>query len=140
MSRLSRFQRGFFAFVTMACFAAAVRADPIITEFMASNTKTLKDSDGEYSDWIEIYNPDATPVNLSGWYLTDDAKTKNKWKFPAVTLAPNGYLVVFASSKNRIDPAAQLHTNFSLDGNGEYLGLIKPDGFTVASEFAPEFP
>src|SRR5438093_575864 len=104
MSRPLRFQRGIFALVAMATFAAAVRADPIITEFMASNAKALADVDGDFSDWIEIYNPDAGPVSLDGWYLTDSATSKDKWKFPAITLPAGGYLVVFASNKNRRDP------------------------------------
>ncbi|MGH7946428.1 MAG: CotH kinase family protein, partial [Opitutaceae bacterium] len=53
---------------------------------------------------------------------------------------PGGYVVIFASSKDRSNPAAPLHTNFALGAGGEYLGLIQPDGTTVASEFAPAFP
>ena len=119
---------------------ASLRADPVITEFMASNTTTLADEDGAFPDWIEIFNPDATAVNLKGWYLTDDARDKKRWSFPAVTLAPQGYLVVFASGKDRRDPAKRLHTDFSLNADGEYLALIKPDGVTAATEFAPAFP
>lgn len=117
-----------------------VSADPLITEFMASNKTTLKDEDGDYSDWIEIYNPDATAVNLSGWYLTDNASKKTKWKMPAVTLASKTYLIVFASSKDRSDPTKTLHTNFSLDKDGEFLGMYKPDGTTATSDFGPKFP
>ena len=119
---------------------ASLRADPVITEFMASNTTTLADEDGAFPDWIEIFNPDATAVNLKGWYLTDDARDKKRWSFPAVTLAPQGYLVVFASGKDRRDPAKRLHTDFSLNADGEFLALIKPDGVTAATEFAPAFP
>lgn len=115
-------------------------ADPLITELMASNTATLFDQDQESSDWIEIHNPDTQAVSLAGWYLTDQAANKTRWQFPAVTLAPGAYLVVFASNKNRRDPAAELHTNFALSADGEYLALVKPDGVTVASEFAPGFP
>lgn len=130
--------------LTLATILAAgvrhVRADPIISEFMAATSTTLADEDREYPDWIEIHNPDATPVNLAGWYLTDSATNRTKWQFPAVTIAPGGYLVVFASNKNRRDPARQLHTNFALAAEGEYLGLIRPDGATVAFEYAPVFP
>src|SRR4051812_34473070 len=59
------------------------RAEPVITEFMASNKATLSDEDGSYSDWIEIYNPDLKAVSLSGWFLTDSAKNKTKWSIPA---------------------------------------------------------
>ncbi|MBI5770143.1 MAG: CotH kinase family protein [Verrucomicrobia bacterium] len=107
---------------------------------MASNATTLADENGDFSDWIEIQNPDAGPINLAGWYLTDDATNKVKWPFPAITLPAGGYLVVFASGKDRREPARQLHTNFSLDADGEYLALIAPDGVTASTAFAPSFP
>lgn len=117
-----------------------LRADPLITEFMASNSTALADEDGAFFDWIELHNPDAAAVNLNGWYLTDTATNKIKWQFPAVTLPASGYLVVFASDKNRKDPSLRLHTNFALDADGEYLALVKPDGATIAHEFSPKFP
>ena len=115
-------------------------AEPLITEFLASNSTTLFDQDRESSDWIEVHNPDPTPVNLGGWYLTDTASNRTRWQFPSVTLAPGAYLVVFASNKNRRDPASELHTNFALGADGEYLALVKPDGVTVTSDYAPAFP
>ena len=140
MSPPTRFQRGAFWFALASCLAAALHADPIISEFLAANTKVLADDQGNFSDWIEVYNPDSSPVNLAGWYLTNSASSKTKWQFPAVTLNPGAYLIVFASDENRRDPAKPLHTNFTLDADGGYLALIKPDGTTVASEFAPAYP
>lgn len=122
-----------------ACVLPA-RADPIISEFMAANTNVLADEDGAYSDWIELHNPDGVAVNLAGWYLTDSAAVKTKWRLPAVTIQPGAYLVVFASSKDRANATGPLHTNFALSASGEYLGLIRPDGTTAASEFEPSFP
>jgi hypothetical protein len=115
-------------------------AGPVISEFMAANGSTLADDDGAFSDWIEIHNPDAAPVSMAGWYLTDTAKNKSKWQFPDTTIPGGGYLVVFASNKDRRDAQRPLHTNFALGADGEYLGLVQPDGTTVASEFAPTFP
>src|SRR5438067_5495493 len=115
------------------------RAEPSITEFMASNSSTLMDEDGDSSDWIEIHNPDPAAVNLNGWFLTDTDKNKKKWAFPSVSIPPNGYLIVFASGKDRHVAGKPLHTNFKLDENGEYLALIRPDGATAATEFNP-FP
>ena len=89
----------------------------------AANKDTLLDEDGDSSDWIEIHNPDTAAVSLAGWYLTDDAKDLRKWQFPDVSLPAGGFLVVFASDRNRRDPKAELHTNFELDGGGEFLGL-----------------
>src|SRR3954471_11122698 len=126
------------------CFGLALVVgsfgSPILTEFMAANDSGLADEDGEFSDWIEIYNPDNSPISLAGYHLTDNATNLSKWTFPAATLDPGGYLVVFASGKNRLDPAKQLHTNFQLDADGDYLALVAPDGVTTLTAYAPEFP
>jgi len=111
----------------------------LINEFLAINQFSLADEDGEYSDWIEIYNPTAEAVNLLGWALTDDKNLPGKWIFPNVILDKNSYLIVFASGKNRKIPGNQLHTNFKLTGDGEYFALINPVGFSV-TEFDPFFP
>jgi CotH kinase protein/Fn3 associated/Lamin Tail Domain/Immunoglobulin domain/Chitobiase/beta-hexosaminidase C-terminal domain/Bacterial TSP3 repeat len=119
---------------------AALGQDSVsITEFMARNKSTLADEDGDYADWIELHNDGSVPVNLEGWHLTDDPGDLGKWTFPAVNLPASGWLVVFASGKDRALAGSPLHTNFSLDGNGEYLALIRPDR-TIASQFAPAYP
>jgi hypothetical protein len=113
----------------------------VISELMALNDRTLADEDGEYSDWIEIYNPGPEIVDLDGWRLTDDALDSAKWSFDRHILGVGQYLVAFASGKDRLrtGPNGEYHTNFSLSRNGEYLALVKPDG-TVASRFTPTFP
>jgi hypothetical protein len=121
--------------------ASASAADSvIISEFMARNQSTLADEDGAYSDWIELQNTGTTIANLDGWYLTDATNNLVKWRIPATNVPPQGFLVIFASGKNRAVPGAPLHANFNLSGSGEYLALIRPDGVTIASEFAPAFP
>jgi hypothetical protein len=113
---------------------------PYISEILASNDKGLKDETGSREDWIEIRNPDATPIDLKGWYLSDSSNNRTKWRFPAVIIPANGHLLVFASNKNLAVPGQPLHTNFALSAGGEYLGLTQPDGVTTVSEFAPSFP
>jgi hypothetical protein len=120
--------------------ARADRPQVVVSEFMASNDHTLVDEDGTHSDWIELYNPARTPVDLAGWYLTDDFSNLTKWRFPPVALEPGEYLIVFASDKNRPEPGAELHTNFRLSAEGEYLALVQPDGQTIACDFFPEYP
>ncbi|MFT5106386.1 MAG: hypothetical protein ACI9UA_002009, partial [Pseudoalteromonas tetraodonis] len=114
--------------------------EPIISEFMADNESGLLDEDGLPSDWIEIRNPTETTADLDGYYLTDNSGLLTKWRFPAVTLAPNAYLLVFASSKDRAVAGSELHANFSLGANGEYLALVKPDGTTIVTDFSPTYP
>ena len=112
----------------------------IISEFMAENNLTLADEDGDYSDWIELYNPGTNTVNLQGWFLANKATNPTQWMFPSTNLGPNSFLVVFASGKDRRVPGSPLHASFKLSASGEYLALVLPDGVTRASEFSPAFP
>ncbi len=126
--------------LSAASFLLPLQAAPLITEFLASNAAGLRDEDGAASDWLEIHNPDAVPLSLAGWTLTDDAARPARWTFPATELPPGGYLVVFASGKNRAVSGAELHSNFSLSAGGEYLGLFPPGSTTAAFAYAPAFP
>ena len=124
----------------IALFAAffsmdAAALDPRINEFVADNQSGLADEDGNEVDWVEIFNPNPVAQDLTGWYLTDDPLVPAKWQFPAVSINANGYLVVFASGKNRREPGKNLHTNFSLKASGEAIALIKPDGSTATDIF-----
>jgi hypothetical protein len=123
----------------VSLYSGLAVANPVITEFMASNKATAVDEDGDFSDWIEIHNPTTAPVSLSDWYLTDSAADLTKWKFPNVTLAAGEFRLVWASGKNRKFPNQPLHSNFSLSADGEYLALVQPDG-TVAQDFGPNYP
>ena len=115
-------------------------ASPLaVTEFMASNTTILSDEDGDFSDWIEICNISGKPVDLLGWYLTDDKNAPKKWPFPSVQLDSGEYLLIFASEKNRSDPAGQLHTSFALNRQGDYLALTNPDK-GISHEYPYPFP
>ena len=121
--------------------ASSASARLYITEFMADNQATVEDEDGDSPDWIEIFNSGTEAVNLEGYFLTDAADTLTMWRFPAVELAENGFMLVFASGKDRRDPDSQLHTNFRLSSDGEYLALVNPDGSSIVAEFGtPENP
>jgi hypothetical protein len=111
-------------------------SDVVISEFLASNTKGLTDIDGETSDWIELQNRGSVSVNLDGWCLTDDSSQPCRWRFPAVSIAAGGHLLVFASGKNFTSASEQLHSNFKLKATKDYLGLLRPSG-SVVHEFAP---
>ena len=111
-----------------------------INEFLASNKNGIHDEDGDSSDWIELYNAGPSPVSLEGWYLTDDQFNLHKWRIPAVAIANNGFLLIWASGKDRTNPAAPLHTSFKLNKAGGYLALVLPDATTVISAFSPSYP
>jgi hypothetical protein len=116
--------------------AQAVR----LTEILAVNDSVLTDSDGDFSDVIEIHNAGAEPVDLGGWFLTDDPLVPGRWRFPDETsIGAGDFLLVFASGKDRSVLDEELHANFQLSGNGEYLGLLDSGGATV-DQFAPLYP
>ena len=105
--------------------AANLTTGIFITEFMAANDRTLSDEDGNSSDWIELYNAASEAVDLGGWHLTDDRATPNKWSFPPGTALPRGgFLIVFASGKDRTSLGSPFHANFKLSRQGEYLALL----------------
>ncbi|MFN0125062.1 MAG: CotH kinase family protein [Verrucomicrobiales bacterium] len=108
---------------------------PRLTEFMAANGGSLPDGDGNYSDWIEVWNPNPFAIGLGGYALRDSTTT---WVFPNVQLPALARLIVFASGQltpNYTDAGGFLHTTFQLSSNGETLQMVAPDGTTVLSEF-----
>jgi hypothetical protein len=74
----------------------------VINEFMASNGVTWADEDGDWEDWVELYNSGDAEVDLGGWGLSDNDGIPFKWRFPEGTvIEPLGFLTVWASGKDR---------------------------------------
>jgi hypothetical protein len=95
-----------------------------INEVMADNETTLSDGDG-FPDWIELYNPGSSLLDLSGRYLTDNLDNPTKFQIPpGVTIPPGGFLLLYADNRPDLGP---LHTNFRLNRNGEAVGLFDTD-------------
>lgn len=123
-------------------FSANIQAGVRINEFVASNDSTLSDQAGKAEDWIEIYNDGNASIDIGGYYLTDSKKDLTLWQFPTPTkINANGYLIVFADgTEGTPTSGSELHANFSLNKDGEYLALVAPDGETVLQEFSPQYP
>ncbi len=100
----------------------------IINEFMADNQSVIADVDGEYDDWIELYNTTNKTQKLEGWFISDDANNITKWVFPKVSIKPKAYLILWA---DKDDLQSGLHTNFKLSKNGESLLLFDKKGNMV---------
>ncbi|MFC1693529.1 lamin tail domain-containing protein, partial [Candidatus Latescibacterota bacterium] len=81
--------------------SASAESTLLINEVMSSNATTIQDEDGDYSDWIELYNSGDSSVDLSGYGLSDDPDDSFKWIFPSFTLGPGEFMLVFASGKDR---------------------------------------
>lgn len=111
-----------------------------ISELVAANRYSLKDGYGEAPDWVELRNTGDTPVDLSGWGLSDDPARPMKWTFPATLLAPHGALTVFASGRGTArDAAGNLHAGFRLEKSGGALVLTANDGVTTVDRL-PAYP
>lgn len=99
-----------------------------VNEIMASNASTLADEDGDHPDWIELVNTGRATLDLAGHGLSDDPAQPFRWTLPAVSLEPGGFLLLFASGKDRAVPGSELHTNFSISAGGEPILLTAPSG------------
>ncbi len=100
-----------------------------INEYVLRNRTTLYDEDGDYGDWVELYNASETAVDLAGWSLTDDETDTVRWQFPENTVLPaHSFLIVFCDNKNKTTPTGELHTNFSLSRSDRFIGLYTADG------------
>ncbi|MDO8896357.1 MAG: CotH kinase family protein [Bacteroidales bacterium] len=102
-----------------------------INEIMASNASVIPDEDGDFSDWIELFNNGENSVNLAGYGLSDNYNNPFKWVFPEITLQSGEFLLVFASGKNKTDPSGILHTSYSISAAGEEILLTKPNGTRI---------
>ena len=98
----------------------------IVNELMASNSKTIKDPQGKFHDWIEIHNPTDKTLDLSGVYVTDTDRAPRKWQFPkGTTIQANGYLLLWADENGKATDG--LHLNFKLSSKGEDVFLVDTD-------------
>ncbi|MGB2863005.1 MAG: lamin tail domain-containing protein [Sedimentisphaerales bacterium] len=105
----------------------------VINELMASNNSCIQDPQGQYDDWVEIYNYGIDAIDMGGMYLTDNPSSPTKWQIPgsnpaATTIAAGSYLLIWADNDTS---DAGLHANFKLDADGEQIALFDSDGSTL---------
>ncbi|MFT3822724.1 MAG: CotH kinase family protein [Chitinophagaceae bacterium] len=101
-----------------------------VNEIMASNSSTLADETGSYEDWIELFNPGNTSVDLTGYSITDDPSKPTKFKLTNGVVPAGGYLVIWASG---YPERGVLHTSFALSASGENVCLYSPEGVFIDS-------
>ncbi|MEL6673455.1 MAG: lamin tail domain-containing protein [Bacteroidota bacterium] len=108
----------------------------VINEFMASNQTTQPDQDGEFDDWIELYNTTNNALSLSRVYLSDEYANPVAWPFPDTVIGPRSYLIIWADDDGN---QAGLHASFRLGSGGEQLFLGYADGTSIDSlSFGPQ--
>ncbi len=106
-----------------------------INEIMVKNTYTLKDDNGEYNDYIELYNGYKDSINLLGYHISDSEFDLDKWTFPDISIKPGEYLIIYASGKDICDKEKRIcHTSFKLSSKGEVL-LLTDDSGNILNKF-----
>lgn len=112
-----------------------------ISEIQAKNVTTLFDNTGDRSDWIELYNANAEPVDLSGFALSNDPNKPMKWVFPSGTIiGAKEYLVIFASGDVSRSTEDELHTNFKMPSYEGFLRLSNQRAQTISEIEYKEIP
>jgi hypothetical protein len=113
-----------------------VNSQVVINEFQASNASIIADPDnGEFNDWLELYNAGDFPVNLTNWHLSDSGNP-TEWAFPGGTsIPPKGFLLIWADGSG-----TGLHTSFKLGAGGEQLTLFNPNDTKVSEVIYVEQP
>lgn len=101
----------------------------VISELMASNETCVRDEDGDFSDWVELYNPSEQSCDLAGFWLSDSEKEPQKWQIPALVVEPGQYALIYLSGKDKRE--GQLHTNFALSRRNDELLLSSPLGYEL---------
>ena len=110
----------------------------VINEVLADNNGGLSDEDGEYTDWIEIYNYGEEEINLNGYGITNDLDEPFYWTFPEISIYPKSFIIVRASGKDRKDNLNFLHTNFKINKKGENIYLTHTSGEIIDSLEVPK--
>lgn len=112
-----------------ATYATLDIGDLVVNELMASNGTTVVDQDGEYDDWLELYNNSSQTVSLDNLYLSDDPTDLLAWQFPAgLTIAPDEYLIVWCDKDEEQDG---LHADIKFSAGGESAILSYADGTII---------
>jgi len=104
-------------------YSVSIVGDLVINEFMASNDVTVADQDGEFDDWIELYNNTDSAIALNGYLLSDDGQELDQWAFPDVAIEPHSFLTVWLDND---EEQVGLHANFKLSASGETIYLSSP--------------
>jgi len=112
--------------------------DLVINEFMADNENTVTDQDGEYDDWIELYNNSDEDINLEGYYLSDDGLEPDKWMFPDTAILAHDYLIIWA---DKDEEQEGLHADIKLSADGEMV-VLSDNNLVLLDEvsFGPQKP
>ncbi len=125
--------KSLFFLLFLLCWSNSTKAQVIINEYSCSNLNGITDAFGQTEDWVELYNTTSSPIDLTGWYLSDKITNPLKWIIPSGTIPANGYKMVFCSGRGLVT-GNELHPNFKLtQTDNEYIILSNTLGNAVDS-------
>ena len=104
--------------------------DLVINELMSNNNSTVFDDNGDYEDWIELFNTTNFPISTKGLYLTDTISHLQQWELPNYIIHPNSYFVIWADNDEN---QGSIHSNFKLSNLGEKIILSNADSSVIDS-------
>ncbi len=112
----------------------------IINEFLASNDFCCTDEQGDYDDWVELYNDSNSSIDIGGMYFTDTPDDENPYLIPntdssKTTISEGGYLILWCDDDQE---QGVLHLSKKLKGGGESIILMESDGVTVVDSYTYE--
>ena len=108
----------------------------VINEIMSSNSSSFFDSNGDTPDWIELYNPTNSQINLLGYGLSDDSENPYKWIFPEVVLPSQEYLLILASGNDAQSNIMHWETVIDWGDSWKYfLGNQEPPNNWMDTDF-----
>lgn len=117
----------------LTCASSLLNAQVIINEYSCSNMTGPVDNFGEREDWVELFNTTGSPVDLTGYYLSDKSSNLLKWQIPSGSVPANGFMVVMCSGRGTVN-GSQLHPNFNLkQTQNEWIILSNSTGTVIDS-------
>ncbi len=108
----------FFAlFITAAAFLYGDKTPHVVINEVCSNNFSVEaNENGEYPDYIELYNPGHKTVSLDGCFLTDDEREPDKYPLDGISIPANGYFLIWLDNES----------SFRISKDGEKLFLADP--------------
>lgn len=122
----------------LAAFRQGSRAGTLkieMSEILAENVTACPDELGCYSDVIELHNVSDQSLSLGRFWLSDDPESRFRFRLPDVTLAPDGYVLIYCDGKNYTGENGTIHANFGLS-LGDILCLTDSDGKFITADVA----
>ena len=130
------FLTAIFVAAAVSIVSAQSRKALRVNEVMVENESSIIDDYGEHHGWIELFNSNFAPLEISSIYITKDKHDPKKYPVPLgdvnTRIAKRQHVVFFADGQ---PDKGTFHTNFVLEpGKENWIGIYDADGVTLIDE------